>query len=168
MDSNSLETFYVYRSLHSDESWGAALGCGTIASLPNIDFGMTVYASNEKEAIARARDLYERIHHLDSDRNNVREFAKEALNSVVRSKLRKGEKIEGKEKEIAKSTMKVAVEMNDEFKRHFENVGGHEIQSAKDAIADERCSRQREVDNSEEGDREVQGFGTQYRQVFSG
>lgn len=168
MDSSGLETFYVYRSLHSDESWGAALGCATIASLPNIDFGMTVYARNEKEAIARAKDLYERIHHLDSDRNNVREFAKEALNSVVRSKLRNGEDIEGKETDIAKSTMKVAVEMNDEFKRHFEDVGGREVQSAKDAIADERRPRKREVNRSEEGDGEVQNFGTQYRQVLSG
>lgn len=160
MDSNSLETFYVYRSLHSDESWGATLGCASVTSLPNIDFGMMIYAKNKKEAIARARDLYERIHYLDTDRNNVREFAKEAFNSVVRSKLKKGEEIEGKEKEIARSTMRAAVEMNDEFKRHFENIEGREVQFTKDIIADERCSGEREVDVCKSSDRGLQETGT--------
>lgn len=160
MDGSTLESFYVYRSLHSDESWGAALGCATISSLPNIDFGMMVFAENEKQAIARARDLYERIHHLDSDRNNVREFAKEALNSVVRSKLRKGGEIEGKEKEIAKSTMKVAVEMNNEFKGHFDAVGGREVQLAKDSVDNERRSGEREVELCWAGDEDLRKVGT--------
>jgi len=127
---------------------------------------MMVYAMNEKEAIARAKDLYERIHHLDSDRNNIREFAKEALNSVVRSKLRNGEEIEGKEEDIAKSTMKVALEMNYEFKRHFEDVGGREVQSAKDAVADERGSGERKVDVCKGSNGSLQDAGAQFSQML--
>lgn len=135
-EDSRLETFFAYRSLHSDESWGAVLGSSQVNSLPNIDFGMTVFANNEKEAIARARDLYEKIHRFDSERGDMREFAKEALNAI----LRRQESIEGSEKEVVKSAMKAVKEMNDEFNRYFENVGKREIQHGQNSASDEGSS----------------------------
>lgn len=168
MNESHLETFYVYKSLHSDESWGAILGGASVNVIPNIAFGMTIYAKHEKEAISRARDLYERIHYLDNDKRNVREFAKEALNSVVRAKLKGGGDIEGKEEEIAKSTMRVAVEMNREFERHFEDVGGREIQRAKDAIDYERRPREREIDLHEGSNDQMQRDERSSQKVLCG
>ena len=74
-DASALEHYYVYRSLHSDESWGAVLSISSTGKLPNLDFGMHIYARNEKEAIGRARDIYERVHKLDSSRDNIKRFA---------------------------------------------------------------------------------------------
>jgi hypothetical protein len=129
LDYNSggepLETFYVYRSLHSDESWGAVLACGSIRKLRNIDFGMRVYAVNEKDAITRARYLYEKIHAYDSDKENVRRFAAAALKSTSAHYIGKGplNKVSDEEiRELAKITMKMAVETNEEYNRHFERL----------------------------------------------
>ena len=156
-DDLSLEKFYVYRSLHSDESWGATLAGSAIATLPNIDFGILVFAVNEKHAITRARDLYERIHKWDSDKSNVREFAKEALNSLIDAKP-KGTDTAA----LAKEAIKIAVEMNNEFNKHFDALGGTDIRAAKDAAADERRSRERKVNlrqssNGESSERRLTG-----------
>ena len=152
MSSSDLEVFFAYRSLHSDESWGAVLGCAEVSTLPNIDFGITVYARNEKEAVTRARDLYERIHQFDSDRNNVREFAKEAFNSIIDKDYNR---FLNSSKEVTSMAVNAAVEMNDEFKRYFEKVGKREIQSAKDAADYERTAGERKIDLREGSSEEV-------------
>jgi len=118
-----LETFYVYRSLHSDESWRAVLADGNLRKLPNIDFGMRVYAINEKEAITRARYLYEKIHAYDSDKENVRRFAAAALKSTSAHYIGRGplSSISDEDiKKLAVVTMRMAVELNEEYNRHFE------------------------------------------------
>lgn len=121
IDKIKLETFYVYRSLHSDESWGAILSSADIGQLPNIDFGMTVYAINEKRAIARARDLYEKIHKFDTARDNVRRFAASAIKSVVKSYMQRCDRLSDGEREaIAKETMGIALELNRQFQEHFD------------------------------------------------
>jgi hypothetical protein len=120
---NSLETFYVYRSLHSDESWKAILADGSLRKLPNIDFGMRVYAINEKEAITRARYLYEKIHAYDSDKENIRRFATAALKSTSAHYIGRGplDKISDEDIEkLATITMRVAVQLNEEYNRYFE------------------------------------------------
>jgi len=116
MNGNMLETFIVYRSLHSDESWGAVLGGSPISNLPNADFVMKVFARNEKEAISRARLLYEAIHKYDSDRDNIRRFACAALKSVVAHDMASGHNPE----EAAICAMEYALKMNEEFTKHFE------------------------------------------------
>lgn len=119
MDGNALETFFVYRSLHSDESWGAVLGCSPIRKLPNADFVMKVFARNEKEAISRARILYEAIHKYDSDRDNIRRFACAALKSVVKHDLRQDRP---NPEYAASCAMDYALRMNEEFSRHFDAI----------------------------------------------
>lgn len=129
---SNLEYFYVYRSLHSDESWGALLGCSAAGNLPNIDFGMIVYATNEKRAIARARDLYEKVHKYDSDKDNLRRFTCSALKAAVEA---------GKSpEEAATSSMKYAKRMNEVFRKHFEETKDNdtEYQSALEDILEER------------------------------
>lgn len=123
--ASALETFYVYRTLHSDESWAAILGCCSVSALPNIDFGMMVFAANEKEAIARGRELYEKIHKWDSDRDNVRRFAAAALKSVTAHYIQRSpnERPGGGELDaLAKITMDMAIAMNKEYKSHFERL----------------------------------------------
>jgi hypothetical protein len=162
-----LEAFYVYRSLHSDESWGAVVKCGkAMAALPNVDFGITVLANNEKKAIARGRDLYERIHKLDSDRSSIREFAKEALNSIIEVKKSELGSIQGYEQEIAQTAMKLAVEMNDEFKRYFDNVGGTEVQLAKDAADDARDARCGKINLCEKSNGRLQDGGSKLNKML--
>jgi len=82
-DSINNESFYVYRSLHSDESWGAVLLGSSTKNLPNIDFGMRVFAQNEKEAIARALKLFEKYHRFDTSKKNVKEFMTAAIESIA-------------------------------------------------------------------------------------
>lgn len=135
---SNLETFYVYRSLHSDESWGAVLASSNICKLPNIDFGMVVYATNKKQAISRARDLYERIHASDSDRKNVREFATCVLGAVSRAMLKNGGSFDGKEEKITRSALSIAVKMNEVFNEYFYNIEGCHVEQAKDEIEKER------------------------------
>jgi len=78
MNNNDLrvEKFYVFRRLNSlDETWGAVvLGDSIEHKLPNIDFGMKIFAENEKVAIARAKIEYDRIHQSDSKKHNVKAF----------------------------------------------------------------------------------------------
>lgn len=119
---DNLETFYVYRSLHSDESWGATLATSGIKSLPNIDFGMTIYAKNEKEAIYRARTLYERIHQEDSEKSDIKDFTKEAMNALVNA-YGQAQGVKGIEEKIAKSSLILAVEVSNLLKKHFRNTG---------------------------------------------
>jgi hypothetical protein len=131
MDLVKLETFFVYRSLHSDESWGTVLGDASISNLPNADFVMKVFANNEKEAISKARKLYDKIHHYDSDKDNVRRFACAALKAMVS----KHSDVE----QAAMAAMRYAIEMNDEFTKHFGRM--NKIIEVEDAI--EQAQRER-------------------------
>ncbi|MHA2280149.1 MAG: hypothetical protein ACXAC5_04645 [Promethearchaeota archaeon] len=120
-----LETFYVYRSLHSDESWGAVLADADIRKLPNIDFGMRVYAINEKGAIARARYLYEKIHAYDSDKENVRRFVAAALKTTSAHYIGKGplsEVSDAQIRELSKIATKMAIMANEEYNNYFEQL----------------------------------------------
>lgn len=117
--AGTLDAFYVYRTLHSDESWNAILGICNVNKLPNIDFGMMIYAKNEREAIARGRHLYEKIHKWDSDRDNIRRFAAAALKSTIAYHLGKGPLDFD---ELAKVTMNMAMALNREYKSHFDRL----------------------------------------------
>jgi len=129
-DGGRLETFYVYKSLHSDESWRAILSGGNIKELPNIDFGMRVFALNEKEAIARARSLYEKIHTYDSDKENIRKFAAAALKYTL-SKYSITDGLNDKIKNISQITMKIAIGLNDEYNKYFEQLKEKEPTESK-------------------------------------
>ena len=111
---NNLETFFVYRSLHSNESWGAVLGDSPISALPNSNFVMKVFAKNEKSAIARARDLYQVIHKYDSDKDNVRRFACAALKTAVVN--------HADPNNAAEWAMERAVAINKRFTQHFKEL----------------------------------------------
>ena len=111
---STLEGFYVFRSLHSDESWGALIiGSSMPSKLPNIDFGMKVYATNEKEAIGNAKTIYDRIHAYDSDKENIRRFAAAALKYFIQ---------DCSEQIAAEKSMKYAVALLDEYNKHFNEV----------------------------------------------
>ena len=110
-EHDNLEKFYVYRSLHSDESWGAVLLPGDICRLPNIAFGMKVYAISEKEAISKAKQTYDKIHIYDNDKKNIREFVKELLVSAPAVYT-----------DNLNEIMSCAVEMNEIFKKHFKEL----------------------------------------------
>lgn len=125
INETMLEAFYVYRSLHSDESWGAILSTASAKELPNVDFGMTVYATNEKRAIARARDIYEKIHKFDSARDNIRRFAAATVKSVAKIHLERSNRTkleDGDVDNIAQETMKVALGLNKKFQEHFDKL----------------------------------------------
>jgi len=85
MYDQAIEKWYVYRSLNQDEAWGAIIIDNEIGRLPNIDFGMKVFAINEKEAITRAKKEYDKIHAYDSDKENVRRFAASALKHFIKN-----------------------------------------------------------------------------------
>lgn len=127
---SELETFYVYRSLHSDESWGAILGCASVNSVPNVDFGMLIYARNERSAILRGRELYEKIHKNDSDKDNIRRFVYSALRQAMEEGLDPGP--------AAEKAMEYAIELNNKFKQHFEDTSGEEVRQAKKEVEAER------------------------------
>ncbi len=110
-----LEKFYVYRSLHRDESWGAMILCdSTVARLPNIDFGMRVFATNEKEAIGKAKMVYDRIHAYDSDKENMRRFVAASLKYC----LRRYET----EKIAAEKAVECAVHTLNKYNEHFNQL----------------------------------------------
>ena len=113
-ESDTVEKFYVYRSLHSDESWGALLMSGDMSKLPNITFGMKIFATNEKNAIAKAKAIYDRLHTYDSDRRNIREFAAAALRCFS-----------GKmgATAAANKAISYAVKTNERYKKYFEGLG---------------------------------------------
>jgi len=79
-----LEKFYVYRSLNNDETWGAVTLHNYLSILPNVDFGMRIFAKNEKEAIGKAKATYDKIHVYDSDKENIRRFAAAALKHFIK------------------------------------------------------------------------------------
>jgi hypothetical protein len=123
--NNSLESFYVYRSLNSDETWGAVLADSDIRKLPNIDFGMLVFAVNEKEAIIRGRLLYEKIHAYDSDKENMRIFTAAVLKSASKHYIDKGI-ADGQINDLAKITTRIAAKVNEEFNKHFQKLQENE------------------------------------------
>lgn len=113
--SLDVERFYVYRSLHRDESWGAIIMSGGMPhGLPNIDFGMKIYARNEKEAIAKGKLNYDKIHTYDSDKENIRRFAAAALKHCMKKYESKGT--------AASKAMEYAVLINAEFNEHFRQL----------------------------------------------
>lgn len=125
-EDNDLEKWYVYRSLHSDESWGAVI-IDTGAILPNCDFLMKVFAKNEKEAIARGRNLYEKIHKFDTTIENMRRFLSATVKSTSDALI--AEKGLGmlaenpNEIEIAtKVAMDLAVSLNNQFEKFIKKI----------------------------------------------
>lgn len=110
----ALEKFYVYRSLNNDETWGAVILTNNLSILPNVDFGMRVFAKNEKEAIGKAKATYDKIHVYDSDKENVRRFAAAALKYFI---------AENKDAEVvATNVMKYAVAMLNEYNQYFNEL----------------------------------------------
>jgi len=125
IDASPLEKFYAYKSLHSDESWGAMLAIAGLYKLPNVSFGMMVYAINEKEAISKARVLYERIHKWDSDKDNVRRFVTAALNEMLQTYKEKHPDMPLDQWEyhlIGDMAVRSAVETNQSFVKHFDKL----------------------------------------------
>jgi len=121
--NDALDKFYVYRTLLDNETWGAILVTSNVSNLPNIDFGMLVFAENEKSAIVRGRELYDKTHKLDNEMNNVMEFAKAALPaaisaSVTNSKGAGNGDVIGKASGISLS---YGVKMNELLKWQFRN-----------------------------------------------
>lgn len=112
-DETSLEKFYVYRSLNNNESWGAVvIGYDSLDKIPNIDFGMRIFAINEKQAIAKAKSTYDKIHAYDSDKENIRRFAAAALKSLVKADL--------KPDQAAAQAIVYAVQTNNKYNSYFE------------------------------------------------
>lgn len=125
MDNSFLEKFYVYRCLGEEEKWGALILDSGLDKLTNVAFGMRVFANNEKAAIGRARDLYEKIHKYDSDKDNIRRFACSALKKMISSSA--------DPKKVARTSMEYAIAMNEVFKAHFENLEETENINATDS-----------------------------------
>ena len=75
MEELDNEVYYVYKSLHSDESWGAILNSRAATNLPNIRFGMRIIAPNEKAAIARGRKVYDELAKTENKKRNIKDFA---------------------------------------------------------------------------------------------
>jgi hypothetical protein len=115
-----IEKFYVYRMLDEESRWGAViLGDKLTERLPNLAFGMKVFAPNEKEAIAKAKVVYDRIHAYDSDKENIRRFASAVLKSF--SVYARG----AADKEIAEmatEVMKFAAKTNEEYNKYFREL----------------------------------------------
>ncbi len=114
MDDIRLEKFYVYRSLNNDESWGTVLLDGSLTKLPNVSFGMRIFAINETEAIARAKKEYDKIHAYDSDKENVRRFAAAALKQVMKHEMNASV--------VAKKVMKYSLNLLKEYNEHFKRI----------------------------------------------
>ena len=119
-DSINNESFYVYRSLHSDESWGAVLLGSSIIALPNIEFGMRVFAKNEKEAVARARDLYERHHRFDTKRKNVKEFMTTILGSMPT--IYYNDLNIPLIEEVINNTLKMSIKADEAYSKYFKEL----------------------------------------------
>lgn len=113
-----LERFYVYRSLHRDESWGALIiGNSLSERLPNIDFGMRVFATNEKEAIGKAKIIYDRIHAYDSDKENMRRFVAASLKHFIQN---------NSAEVAAEKAVEYAVATLDKYNNYFNKVEKNE------------------------------------------
>ena len=79
---NDFETFYVYRYIGLHEKWDASLAERFTQELPNISFGMKIFAQNEREAIAKGKLAYDKIQSGYSHRVNVKEFMRSIASSV--------------------------------------------------------------------------------------
>lgn len=125
MSNSAFENFYVYRSLHSDESWGAII-IGSHTHLPNCDFLIKVEAHNEKEAIAKGKVLYDKIHKFDSTKNNIKYFAGAALRSVVSAACDSPKALAEIHADtvahITRTSMRIALAMNKEYEQYFESI----------------------------------------------
>ena len=122
---DDLESFYVFRTLHSDdESWGAVLGVCSVDKLPNICFGMMVYASSKRDAITRGRYLYEKLHKHDSDKNNVRTFAAAAIGPTITSyfKNNSDESIKENLDVVGQTAVEIAIITNKKYKKYFKDL----------------------------------------------
>lgn len=110
-----IEKFYVYRELGDESKWGALiLGDNLADRLPSLAFGMRVFAKNEKEAISKAKEVYDRAHAFDSDKENIRRFASSALKGYIEVYG-----AHGKDGEIADRSMSLAVKMNERYNEYF-------------------------------------------------
>lgn len=123
-----LEAFYVYRSLHSDESWGAVI-VGDHCKLPNCDFLMKVFDTGERRAIARARKIYEQVHKFDTKRDNVKRFAAAALKSTSANMVKRIDMHNAPEdvkedwtKTAASVAMKFAIALEEEYESYFKKL----------------------------------------------
>lgn len=121
--NQDLEAFFVYRSLHSDESWDATITSAQISSLPNIGFGMRVFAKNKKEAITRGRYLYEKIHKLDSDIDNVKQFMSSILSGLIKTNFSQNEH---EVDMLVSKSIDIAIKSNDALKLYFNQEGDDE------------------------------------------
>lgn len=115
-----IEKFYVYRTLGPDNTWGAIiLGDRMAERLPNLSFGMKIFAQNEKLAVAKAKEVYDKIHAYDSDKENVRRF----ISSVLKSLLSHAPNADYNDTQaIAEKALKIAVQCNDEYNKYFEEL----------------------------------------------
>lgn len=112
-EDTELDKFYVFRNLFNNESWGAkVIGSETLSSLPNIDFGMKVFARNEKEAIAKAKLIYDRIHAMDGDKENIRRFFAARLQTF------------DIERDLVTKALKDAIEANKQFNDYLKEIEG--------------------------------------------
>ena len=116
-DNDDIDKFYVYRSLHNDEAWGAkVINIATLEHLPNISFGMKIFAKNEKEAIAKAKVVYDRLHLLDGDKENIRKFVAAILGSEKTDMFDKNKFV------FIQRAMEYAIEANDQFNQYFNDL----------------------------------------------
>jgi len=122
LEDSSLDSFYVYRSLHSDESWGAILSQCNTFKLPNISFGMKVYARNEREAIIRARDLYERNYNPTGIQKVALAFASESIAPIIAKSMRETNFNPTIMKDAAKLIMRFSHAMEQEYRNHLKEL----------------------------------------------
>lgn len=115
-ESQTLEKFYVYREFGKSEKWHALLLESDLSRLSTIDFGMKVYAISEKEAVSKAKQVYDKIHIYDNDKKNVREFITGILHYFL----------DMDPIAAASKAMTYAIEMNNKYKEYFRNLGEKE------------------------------------------
>ena len=123
-DSIDLEKWYVYRSLHSDESWGAML-IDAREVLPNCDFVMKVYATNEKEAIGRGRDLYEKVHKNDGKKDNIKRLTASTISTVLAKVYENSDGPvlnDNTIHDVAVLAVKLAVKADEEYEKAVKNL----------------------------------------------
>lgn len=113
-----LEKFYVYRSLHTDNSWGVVVFGSDVCRLPNVSFGMKVFARNEIEAIGKAKEAYDKIHGLDIQKENMRKFASAALRALISSVNDELNSIDG----ISELALQYAAKMNEKYIDYFSKL----------------------------------------------
>jgi ribonucleotide reductase alpha subunit len=128
VENENLETFYVYRSLHSDESWGAIVASSTINKLPNADFCMKVFARNPKEAIARARNLYEKLHKYDNSKKNIRYFTAAALRPITEGLVNSKDGFTSIERN-ADIAVRIAIATNEAYNKYFQELEDDDLNS---------------------------------------